>query len=54
MIYPTFFPHGISGLEDVKCPAVVSLKRHVKQGYGPTWTPPILDQHASSSHAETY
>jgi hypothetical protein len=30
MIYPTLFPYGIGGPEDVKRPAVVSLKRHVK------------------------
>ncbi|KAJ6485264.1 hypothetical protein DFH09DRAFT_837749, partial [Mycena vulgaris] len=30
MIYPTLFPYGIGGPEDVKRSAVLSLKRHVK------------------------
>ncbi|KAJ7127327.1 hypothetical protein C8R43DRAFT_832925, partial [Mycena crocata] len=30
MIYPTLFPYGIGGPEDVRRPVVLSLKRHVK------------------------
>ncbi|KAJ6484547.1 hypothetical protein DFH09DRAFT_949299, partial [Mycena vulgaris] len=30
MIYPSLFPYGIGGLEDVKRSATLSLKRHVK------------------------
>jgi hypothetical protein len=30
MIYPTLFPYGIGGFEDIKRTTQVSMKRHVK------------------------